>query len=477
MKCLFKKMLGSSFIIWYFFVGCMYATSIYSQTIQETKIMGVPQGYIRPEMENTEDNSMGILTGSRWEVFSDRPGNNTCTDFTGKTTKYKAGFLESFYVTNEVEGYLHIYSEPLPGNSGILSPKAIDKGWIKKSAVLLWRNCIISNSNKRQILVMTYGNPDLFDSAMLDGVNQNGVDIFYDPFLKEKRNIKTQFRKVYFVYKKVGDAILLGEKKRISINSDPAPVILGWVPLEYCYFLNTRVWVCANKNPEGIKEMDIKKVVPSLFIEESQAMTFNKTMDADRRYIIWQETPDQNNRTLYCFPEVSKKDKVVQVKVVENNFETGFAPLQPDSMKYPVFIEVALITNDDLSSVVSNIKKLQESAGDLYDREEIKKCLINLYKNEYSGLSDDYIKNLTLREVLDGILWMTNSPDPFLNNPVRRITDSSLIDDIKIIELFNKIKTSVVEMNKILSNDVQTTRYSYISNGIRYYWIASSLFF
>ena len=423
------------------------------------------------------DNSLGIVTGLRWEVFSDRSGNNTYTDSGGKTIKFKAGFLESFYVTNEINDYLHVFSDPSPENSGILSNNAVDKGWIKKSNVILWRNCIISGSSKLQLQVMTHGSPELFDTDIPDSLTQGGVDVYTDPLMRVKGDGKTRIRRVYFVYKKQGNAILLGEKKRIPFNSSVSKVIIGWVPEEYCYFLNTRIWISANKNEEAVKEMAMKRIIPSLFIEESQANAFVKTMESESRYILWQQIPDQNNKQWTCFPLISKTDEVFKVSIVENNFETGYAPVHPAGMENPIFSEVTLISNDELSNVVSNISKFVLAAGDDFDRQEILKCLITLYKNEYNGLNDDYIKNLSIREIFDGLFWLSNSSDAYLNSAARKILDPTVIGDDKITGLLNKMKVSVIEMKKIINESHQVKGSVFISNGMRYYWIDLALFF
>ena len=354
-------------------------------------IMGIPQVYVRPELESTEANIMGILAGSRWVVCSDRNDNTVFSDFNGTQVKSKVPFLERFYVTNVKGDFLHIYSDPNPDVNGNLSQKASDRGWINKSKVLLWHSCLLvkQKQSKKQMQVMTLGQTDFFDMDLNQDNSKKGISIYRDPGFKEKKGSRTDPRQLYFVYKTEGNALLIGTERKMPIDSDPADIILGWIPRDYSYIHDSRVWVSPNKSGFAESERQSKQIVPVLFLDETHAKQYRLNQEFDKKFIIWQLAPNNNANDWPCFPLIETKAGIVKVKIIDEEFKTGFGATKPEWMENDLFSMTTLINNLDLNTVTINMRNLLDNVGEPIDRDALKKVLLSLYKKDQDDLGDE----------------------------------------------------------------------------------------
>lgn len=435
--------------------------------------MDLPRFYFKPGLTVSEDNILSTNTGLAWEVFSDRNDNPIYSDYQGSHVKGKVDFLESFFVINEVNGFLHVFIDSAPTN-GYLSKKAKEVGWIRKSNLLLWKNCLFEPLRKTQLLITTTGYIDLFSSE--PDVNSNGVVVYFDPELKTKSQFKTQQSHIYYVYKKEGEAFLIGIEKRITSGSLPKESVLGWVPVDFCFQLDSPIWVTPDNSSEARKEMREKGLFPMIFVDEKQAIQFMRTNKFENRYVLWHYNPDNDSSELSCFPLIKEYDNIFQVKLINENLLTAFAPSLSTGMVNPFFKKVVLISNFSLSSVITNMHILINAMENLDDREEIKKCFIKAIKGVIGNISDEYLYSLSLKEIINELFWVSTSENPIENYPLWKITDPSAVSEGMLKNFAGKLKSGEAELSRILNSNKSQHGYSFISNNTRYFWVDLSLF-
>jgi hypothetical protein len=436
----------------------------------------IPRIYILPDIDLTADNIQDISSGTIWEVISDRSGNVSYSDFTGKTVKERIKFLETFYVCNQSGEYLHIYADPGPDfKTGLLSSQAVDKGWIRRSTVLLWKHCLIEKSTKRNIQILTYSQADIFTAGNTGSGNNDGIVVYNDPGLKTKSVLHTQPRQLYYIYKITDESILIGNSRRIPYNSDPGEVILGWIPVNFSYRLDNRIWICPNIVPDAEEERRQQQITPLLLMSEQQALMYHDSHTFDSKFLMWKMAEDPLSTNCVCFPLISERNRIFRVKYIEDNFKTGFAPYTVDGLHYPLFSKVTLMNSFELNQVIHRMETIMERTNVQPDRDAIRKCFADLLKgSDYNDFDEEIINNLTFREIFESLFWITTSVNPIMDYKFRKILDISVIPDDELMLILKKIHQSKQALDKIAN--LQSTGCSFLSNDIRYFFIDLELF-
>lgn len=422
---------------------------------------------------------MGILAGSRWQVSSDRNENAVFADFNGVQIKSRASFLQTFYVTNVKGDFLHIYTDPNPETDGNLSQKAIDRGWINKSKVLLWQSCLLAmqKNSKKHMQVMTLGQTDFFDLGETKDSSKKGIAIYRDPGFKEKAGLRTDPRQLYFVYKVEGNALLIGKEKKIPFDSDPAEILLGWIARDNSYILDSRVWVSSNNSFLAVDERQTKHIVPIFFLDESHAKQYRLNPEFDNKFVIWRDAVSEKNFDWHCFPLIEITSDIVKVKIIDEEFKTGYGPAKPIWLENALYSTITLINTYDLNTVTFNMRALLDDIPEPIDRVSLKKSLLSYYKKDKEDLRDDVIYNLPIREIFENLFWIINSDDQMLNLPFSKIDDPAIVSDQFINSFLHSVNTSEKALKKIVNTDNYKDKVrSFVSNNVRYFWIDLSLF-
>jgi hypothetical protein len=464
----------------FYIVFCIHTSviSVVSQTFSGTKkIIGAPQIYNRPVMGAMDETNLEIIPGSRWEVYSDRSDNVLYSDNQGRYVKGITNFMESFYVTNEAGEYLNVFFDPTPDKGGMISPNGYEKGWIKKSTLLLWRNCLIEPSTNRQIQVMTFESQDFFTTNDSVSDRQNGIVIYDDPFLKDKTAWKTEAKQFYFIFKKEGTSLLIGTKKRIMSDNDPKNIILGWVPEDYCYYLTSRLWITPNTSQEAEDERKITNVFPVLFNDKNQALNFRSNTNYDQNNKIWQWNQTESLSEWPCFPLVNVDNDIAKVKIVDEDFKTAYAPLRIDGLNNSLFLVTTLIDYPELGSVISSMKYLLEKAAITQDQTELLKTLIAIYRKEYGEVNENIILNLSFRQFFESFFWITTSQDQIMQLALRKLNDPTVINDDMIDKMVQRLKYCEENLDKLANSRSFSNTLSFTSNNTRYFWIDLSFFY
>lgn len=446
------------------------------QTSMDVQLMGTPQIYVMPEINSATEDIMSIIPGAIWMVFSDRNENNIFMQSDSREIKEQVQFLDPFYVTNERNGFLHLYRDPGPGlDLGKLSSNAQDMGWIHKSHLLLWRHCILDSITKREIQLLTYGTSGPLHLFEAEDYN-DGISVFEDPELKFKSDKKTRSNLLYYAYKVTEKSILIGCEKRISAGLDPFEVILGWVPRNYCFILSSRFWLSPNDDFRAIEERVEKKIYLSLFVDYSSARQFHYNHNIEPLYVLWQ---DQENKsyppTWLRFPIQQEKGAIVKVNIASEDFISAYTSETVKGLSFPVFKRVTLIGYDELSEVLYNMGRMLDAVNSSNIRKDLQQTIVRLMSDEYQGVESEFVYNLTLASVFENLFWICQSDATIINQKVRKLTDPYAISEDSLREFIAVLVEKEKMLQQIMVHDMD--QYSFISNNTRFFWVDVEMFF
>jgi hypothetical protein len=303
------------------------------------------------------------------------------------------------------------------------------------------------------------------------GLNEsNGVNIFLDPELTTKKlNVTTRVRQLYYIYDITPKSILIGSERRIS--SDIKNIILGWVPVGFCFILKNRIWIEPNQDPEAIAERKGKQIIPTLVVDEICAENFRNNLPIPDRLIIWPENrKDEFISNWFRFPLLSNDRSILKVKIVDADFKTAYTTERIENLKYPVFKKVTLISSFDLHNVISNMNSVIESSGGEQERKNFQKKIVNLVKEEFSGMEEDQILNFSFHQIFENLFWYCSPEQPLAGYKLRYLSDPQYISSQAVLGFVSGLMTKVKELNRIAIQDIDKN--SFVSNGTRYFWIS-----
>jgi len=446
-----------------------------SQNEKNFKPMGIPEVFIMPSPGSDNESIMGVIPGSLWQIYSDIDENLVYSGSDGLIPINRVKFLTAFLVGNEKNGFLQVYNCPKsPGTGFFLTNSAIQIGWIKKSSAILWSHCLLDSITGSELHLLTYstsGPLKLIENEKY----QDGVDLFLDPSLTKKTGRKTSSNQLYFVYKITAKSVLIGNDRRISGNDNPNQIILGWIPVNYCFFLSNRIWLAPNDNSEAIEERNKKGISPTLFIDEEHARQYSENNPVQTRFILWN---DQRNAAyppeLFRFPVISEKNHILKVTIVDDDFKNAFTSEKASGLNYPVFKKVTLISNYDLNNVLSNMNRLIEAYNSPEPRTNVHRVITKLLSDDFQNIEEEFVNNMTFKEIFKKLFWICDQQSPLLTYKLRRIEDRTILTDKILKDFFADLKGKETHLSLISVKDYD--QLSFISNNNRYFWIDISFF-
>ena len=445
--------------------------------LNTVKIMGLPLIFIIPETSFDQENIMSIMPGTIWKVFAVKVNAPTYAYYDKKTVKGKLPFLETMYVTNLNSGMLHVYTDPAPDIAkGSLSKQAVELGWVDKNDCLLWRHCLINSESKRSMQAMPLSQTSILGMESDKDGEGDGVNVFLDQDLTKKSELKTKVRQLYYIYKLNDKSALIGNDKRIGSDENAKDILLGWIPLNYCFIPENRIWIAPNEAADAKKEQLEQRIFPTVFIDDSKARQFQSGQKMNKAFKIWEDTSKtQYPPSWFRFPLIGTNQGVLKLKVVEKDFVTAYAPLEVKGVSKPLFEAVTLISSSELADVISKMNKVVETAGAENKRKALQNAILYQMADEYSGLDEERLYNLTLRHIFETMFWVCNSESPILKNTFKQIQDPQVVTNEMLAQLNSDLKEKAKTLSRISNSGTES--YSFVSNNVRYYWIAIREFY
>ncbi|MGB1206061.1 MAG: type VI secretion system protein TssR domain-containing protein [Chitinophagales bacterium] len=291
--------------------------SIAGFSIQAQEVMYLKQEFQRP-LENKVVNSNGENinysmplgtregTGKSWIVFSDRNNNKTYeeADITSNPKISNIKFMERFFVIDEKDEYVKI-AQGTTGIDGIEIGNVY--GWIPKANLLLWTHCIYNDDEiTKKALVLN--NIDMMkergkiDTAKLAKFYAH-PDMAKKDFLLESRLFK-----VYYVYKVLPDAVLVGKRKSFETTKNQS-AMLGWSSPKKITFWDSRVCVEHNSKVDAVEERGKQNDEYIVFDTEDAAKVYANGSTPSSKHIIMKIKDYEYDRrmgNIIRFPILSK---------------------------------------------------------------------------------------------------------------------------------------------------------------------------
>ena len=270
----------------------LFSCLLLAQT-EGKKILYIPAQYVKPH-EGVKAAEVQPSSDMPWMVYSDRANNKTYTTSTGLTVFKTLDFLQTFFVVEQKDDWIHIYKEAEGTESSYtLSKNAADFGWIKTDNMLLWRQCLYTDKevSKKAMLLNTL---ESVKSSIKKGESQS-VKFFKDPRLVDQTDKQSNIFAIFFIYKFYYEdnkptAALLGAKEYTTggIVSDE---IWGWVDLRRITAWDHRVSLLPNIDQNAVNERKKTNTKAEVLIDVNVAKLFqdNKTISDPQKQIYWME--------------------------------------------------------------------------------------------------------------------------------------------------------------------------------------------
>ncbi|PSJ72160.1 hypothetical protein C7N43_35640 [Sphingobacteriales bacterium UPWRP_1] len=259
---------------------------------QEYTALEIPEKYARPQEDVSTAKTSDVLKGKVWAVYSDRAKNYTYTEAGGSTQQATLGFLEEVYPVDEKGDFLHVVQGSLKEGS-LKVQLTSDKGWISKSNLLLWSNCLVTQDNitKKAMLLNT---PEGLreKSVIVNGAEE--IRFYSDPKLSGLTDKYSRLFHIFFIFKQEGNSLLLG----VNDKHNPTYVkenVVGWVSLNKITEWNHRVAIepnaedYATRNGKGVKAM--------VFDTKLSAEAYSEGENVGSTHVFW-DSDDSGERKI-----------------------------------------------------------------------------------------------------------------------------------------------------------------------------------
>jgi len=258
--------------------------------VDARKVKELPREVIIPlENINIFNISKKIKEGMPWVVYSDREKNQTYMSYKAMRLFKKASFLQSFYVLEEKENYLHIVKDPKLNSNSELSSFSESYGWISKRNLLLWNHCLVGKEslvNQKAMVLNT-----------LDYLQKKGAS--GHKFLKFRKGLASNSSQsehtyklfnFFFIYKKNEDKekYLLGKDPLFNNDDDVSNIITGWAPKGRLVLWDTRIVIEPNWDKPAIKQRK-RGLNAKFFLDKPAAKDYAAGKKVNNKFIFWDE--------------------------------------------------------------------------------------------------------------------------------------------------------------------------------------------
>lgn len=250
------------FCLLFSLIGCFAATAsaqsampaktsvFYPEMLQSSAVISEADAL---KLEGSSDFGQSSAPANKtfWVVFSDRADNPTYTEPGGSDVYTTLAFNEQLRIAQIRNGYALVYSEPQESIAyPMISPAAVNKGWISMKKLLLWHSCPTNEAgiyNKALLCV----NMDEKKGSDLGRLYKNPSDKnLYETLMTDM--------KFYFVMKREGDLSLLASEHSLDGHSDQ--MLKGWVANQSFVAWNQRScleWTWNHKDVEYFSDESI----------------------------------------------------------------------------------------------------------------------------------------------------------------------------------------------------------------------------
>ncbi|PSJ72161.1 hypothetical protein C7N43_35645 [Sphingobacteriales bacterium UPWRP_1] len=491
---------------------------------QEYTALEIPEKYARPQEDVSTAKTSDITKGKVWVVYSDRAKNNTYTEAGGSTQQATLGFLEELYPVDEKGDFLHVVQGSLKEGS-LKVQVTSDKGWISKSSLLLWSNCLVTPDNitKKAMLLNT---PEGLGekSVIVNGAEE--IRFYSDPKLSGLTDKYSPPNHIFFIFKQDGNRLLLG----VNDKHDPTYVklnIVGWVSLNQFTEWNNRVALEPNCEVSATTERWANGVRASVYKDYQSALSFSLGEPVNPLDIIWEDDttferrPGEWRRIIVTGHPENNILKTL-VCLGNNNWTIGYIAMYRAGLRHPLFSNSLFLTRSELGNIVISLEMLSDAGTSADRRQQMYKTWLEILQKYTGGKRSDF-ENMTMDEINRQVFGLPGGKESMLRDvklldipqseqqnscdcftkkstsmlrewklreklldfayadclplpafvKLREITDASVVNEVQFEEYIHRIAYKYRQLYKAFNQD--NYRYAFRSNGVTYYWIAEDM--
>lgn len=224
--------------------------------VHAQRVLGYPEVFKKP-LDPFDDNTYGSFIKKAstedkdrkigWWVVVDRDNVPVYQTENGNPTSKQLKFGSAYYVVEESDNWVKLV-DALVNEVRIVRTRE-EIGWVKKENLLLWNKSLVNPRTKIHLKALLLNKFEEVRNIPCD--KQDLVKVYKSPTgndLMEDLNIY----RFYFVYKKEGSRLLLGQLSGLSYVDNS--ILLGWVDKERVADWNTRVALEPNFTQAGYDE-------------------------------------------------------------------------------------------------------------------------------------------------------------------------------------------------------------------------------
>jgi hypothetical protein len=267
-------------------ITCLFFMLVASADAISQRLMSMPRKYVNgPDGFLLQDHSRDVDEKELWVVASDRDGNRTY-ESPGGSLKKMVRFMDRFYVADEQGEYLRLVKLDFNAKDSRnrITKSAEDMGWVRKDRLLLWPSCLINDIKLSRKALPVISSQNLYDpKSFLD--DENNVRIYEDPEMTKISRTTIKLFQILFVYKEVGNAILVGRAARTQSGTMQND-ILGWVNKNIVQLWNDRMCLQPNQDPDAVAERKSRGIQASLWASSADATTWAREGKGSRQ-ALW----------------------------------------------------------------------------------------------------------------------------------------------------------------------------------------------
>ncbi|HKR07425.1 MAG TPA: type VI secretion system protein TssR domain-containing protein [Bacteroidia bacterium] len=366
-----KRNLRIIFLISGFFLDYQAKAQIDGSALTKLTPVKVPEAYKSPKGKIEPKNCQRITASSDaynpsyWIVYSDRDDNQTYKDKNLSQPYSKADFKEMFFVAEETDQTARLvvcnlseFAIDDKGNKPSFKPTARDAGWISKSKLLLWSNCLVdsaTNYAKKALAVKKLKNDNDYNNLIKRGV----LDFYNVPDTnKNYENDKdVKLFQYLFIFKEEKNMSLLGNINVLKPGQFTYNVY-GWVSNNQIQEWTSAICLRINFEQSAVDERESSKprIEPQFFRTEKQAIEYKQGKKPTPMIFNYSDPSDEtkkDNPYLLGYPiTATTSDPTV--------FKTGYVTNTINSKGYNVF---TAMTTAKLTQQFEGIKSNKEKAN------------------------------------------------------------------------------------------------------------------
>jgi len=352
-----------------------------------------PKMYDQPTGEINKKSAERSKTGTGiWVVFSDREENKTYLDKNCTKPFSSINFMTPLIVADETDNEIRVVEYdpsniPFVENGKKLTFKAPaeDKGWIKKSKLLLWQSTLMDDTTRYSIKAVAVKKIESSASGIKNVIKKGSILDVYDAPMQDKKYENDKDSKLFeylFVLKedKESKMVLLSRKFRTNASNSKQDV-LGWVPEKQIHKWDNALCLRINFDQSAIDERKERKIDIKFFRKPEEAKSYKSGSNPESLPFFYNDPgkEEKDNPYYYGFPIIgnNKSESVI--------FKTGYVTNTVDVNGNKIF---SANTQARYNELYEDAKKAKESVNIVFVLDGSQK---SFFKNINAALNDNLL--------------------------------------------------------------------------------------